>query len=116
MRLYIPTIGDKLILTADWNFTLCSERRNHAACAYFGLELNPSWYLNLSDVKTKAVKFSAGDILKVDRIFIRKGAPEFDSISFYVEFPKEAGQKKRKGFLFWAKLSEVNTIECERVK
>jgi hypothetical protein len=58
-------------------------------------------------------------ILKLDRIYIRQGSEEYDSITFLVEdcpYPELRG-KKAKGFLtgklrFWAKLDDVNTIDC----
>lgn len=48
-----------------------------------------------------------GTILTVDRIYIRKGAQDFSSLSFWAQIPMD---KKR--FRFWAKLSDVNEIEC----
>lgn len=58
-------------------------------------------------------------ILKLDRIYIRQGSEEYDSLTFQVEdcpYPELRG-KKAKGFLtgklrFWAKLDDVNTIDC----
>lgn len=44
-----------------------------------------------------------GSTLKVDRIYIRKGASDFSSISFYVTL----GSKK---YRFWAKLDDCNKI------
>jgi len=36
MNLYIPEIGDHIILTEDWNFQLHAEERNNALAAFFG--------------------------------------------------------------------------------
>jgi hypothetical protein len=48
--------------------------------------------------------------LIVDRIYIKKGAPDFDSITFRIgECPNKAFRKKR----FWVKLRDANRIVCE---
>ena len=60
-------------------------------------------------------------ILKVDRIYIRQGAGDFDSITFVVEdcpitelkSKKTGGLYKGKQLRFWAKLEDVNTIICD---
>jgi hypothetical protein len=71
------------------------------------------------------VTLPAGTILAVDRIYIRKGASDFSSITFYA---KELGEiirpasrwstvkksKKIKALRFWAKLADCNTIEFEK--
>lgn len=44
-----------------------------------------------------------GSVLTVDRIYIRKGAADFDSISFWL-----VGSKLK----FWARLDNVNEIHC----
>lgn len=58
-------------------------------------------------------------ILNVDRIYIRKGASDFSSISFFIEscpdltlnpLTNSKGVKKGKK-RFWAKLEDVNCIE-----
>jgi hypothetical protein len=47
--------------------------------------------------------------IKVDRIYIRKGSKDYDSVTFYAQFPK---QKKK--YRFWAKLDDVNKIEFKK--
>jgi hypothetical protein len=62
----------------------------------------------------------ANTMLKVDRIYIRQGAGEYDSITFTVDDcplpeikPKKIKGGRRAGILrFWAKLDDVNTIKC----
>lgn len=52
-----------------------------------------------------------GTVLTVDRVYIRKGASEFSSITFRIAsttHPDLAGKKKNR---FWAKLADVNTME-----
>ena len=62
----------------------------------------------LPEENLEPITFPIGTILKVDRIYIRKGAgmSEYSSLSFYATLP---GQKKK--FRFFAKLNDVNTIE-----
>lgn len=63
-----------------------------------------------------------GCILKIDRIYIRKGSKDYSSITFYVKnmgeiFTKSSrwSDKKvnKKAFRFWAKLSECNNIKFD---
>jgi hypothetical protein len=57
---------------------------------------------------------SAGTVLTVDRIYIRKGASDFSSLSFFIQStptPELAEAKKTK-FRFWASLEDVNHMEC----
>lgn len=57
-------------------------------------------------------------VLKVDRIYIRKGISEYSSITFYVRSkpgPVVAGASKKKS-RFWAKLADCNNIQFERVE
>lgn len=72
---------------------------------------------------TLKVTLPAGTVLAVDRIYIRKGASDFSSITF---FAKQLGEveiknrwsgksKKVKALRFWAKLSDCNTIEFETI-
>ena len=37
MRLYIPTVGTKIVLTQDWTFKLYVEYRNDTALDHFGI-------------------------------------------------------------------------------
>lgn len=52
------------------------------------------------------ITLPVGTKLKVDRIYIRKGASDFSSISFFATIDK-------KDYRFWAKLADVNTIEAD---
>lgn len=73
---------------------------------------------------TREITLPAKTELVVDRIYIRKGAPSYDSITFYIEgCPDEAfsqGKKKSSGGFggkgrarFWVKLKDANKIDCE---
>jgi hypothetical protein len=53
-----------------------------------------------------------GTLLKIDRIYIRKGLTDYSSVSFYASNNTsltKAGKPKR--YRFWAKLPDVNNIE-----
>ena len=57
-------------------------------------------------------------VLKVDRIYIRKGISEYSSITFYVwskPGPVAANASKKKS-RFWAKLADCNNIQFEKVE
>lgn len=85
MKLYIPRLGDEIKLTSDWTFDLYCEDRNDTMITKFNVDLGQvpgkSWY-HLHDKSVKCT-VPAGSILKIDRIFIRKGAQEYDSITFF---------------------------------
>jgi hypothetical protein len=196
MKLYVPEIGDHIVLTKDWTFELHSESRNEQLGALFGHYLggsypagwvdesvlprfrNPDyvvdypsesdarfrktfggvdytafhkarkeaeescpgfvkywsdskeWNQKASEIKkpSMTVTLPAGTVLAIDRIYIRKGASDFSSITFYA---KELGEvtipgsrwswgnpksTKRKAQRFWAKLADCNNIEFEIVQ
>jgi len=138
MKLYIPKIGDKIVLTEDWSFTLHSERRNFSMFDF--LDLDPSkcsksiktpdpW---IPKIGVEDVTVPAGTELIVDRVYIRKGNDEFSSITFVID--QKISAQVREGYSyggrkvgaptgkvrktkprFWVKLSDVNTIEYEKI-
>jgi hypothetical protein len=62
------------------------------------------------------VTLKADTVLKVDRIYIRKGASEYSSITFFVwSEPGPVPAKSKKKARFWAKLQDCNNINFERV-
>jgi hypothetical protein len=192
MKLYVPEIGDHLVLTKDWTFELHAESRNEQLAVLFGHYLsgsytggwideqtlprlrNPDYQINYPDREDRRFKsfgrydhaayteacreaqtacpeyvqynidkidwnnrskevmkekltvtLPVGTVLAVDRLYIRKGASDYSSITFYA---KELGEviipgsrwswgnqkaTKRKAQRFWAKLADCNTIEFE---
>lgn len=66
--------------------------------------------LNLYHSKSVSVPVTwpKGTVLKIDRIYIRKGLEDFSSLTFTT---KPEGMKKQ--VRFWAKLADVNKIEFE---
>lgn len=144
MKLYIPRLGDTLELTYPWTFSLMKQDKNESVWRLFGLPWDPNesaWgqgdiptdmceehdlivspkngYVpdigwNTNHIYHKLLTLPVGARLKVERIYIRKGSPEFDSVTFSIvknTIPNFAGGKAR----FWAKLDEVNTMECFKV-
>ena len=190
MKLYIPEIGDQIILSKDWTFPLHAERRNvtmgllHNHYLYnwnigwidenvlpnlrepdyvvvyptqdeidkrcksffggFDWDLKQTMFKEANERCPEFVKYQedfkiwneiaknikkeilditidAGQVLTVDRIYIRKGISEYSSITFYAKglgtVKKSSGfynnKVTNKAIRFWAKLSDVNNIEFE---
>lgn len=56
------------------------------------------------------VTLKVGQVLGIDRIYIRKGAKDYSSVTFnYIGAPKGSGRIR-----FWAKLDDVNNIIFEK--
>lgn len=71
------------------------------------------------------VTIPAGTVLKVDRIYIRKGVSDYSSLSFFAHlgvtevtrvgrWSGGAKKTKKNALRFWAKLHECNNIKFER--
>lgn len=137
MKLYIPEIGDTIKLVAPWTFNLYNEHRNDTL-----IEIGEIKFPDNQSSFMQSVPFiiPAGEVLKIDRIYIRKGSADYSSLSFLWKGMKT---KKRsepryatvlqpghpmhgirqhvgenvisaKPVRFWAKLSDVNNIEFEQ--
>ncbi len=106
-QMCVPSIGTELQLAQSWEFDLYSEYRNTAFIKKCGMEVSPEdrWRTKIVGQKTLPV----GTILKVDRIYIRQGKAEFDSITFRIRKCSEKALEKGR---FWAKLRDVNTMVC----
>jgi hypothetical protein len=114
----VPDINTQLRLTAMWEFDLFRDSRNSGLIKQvFGCGT-----LNGVPIEGGKVigtcKIAKDAVLKVDRVYIRKGAGEFSSITFRVEKGAMVhceGFKKKlvnKSTRFWARLGDVNTIRC----
>lgn len=99
-KMWVPTIGDEITLTSTWMFGLYYEHRNEAMICFCFPGTNFTWrdmIIKSGDnvletpeygQKIADVELPAGAILKVDRIYIRKGGQdmkEFDSITFILQ-------------------------------
>lgn len=110
MKLFIPTIGTRLRLTEDWNFALFQESRNRSIAKNV-LKNNdfPRWGVK---GKPQLVTVPKGTVLTVDRVYIRQGIGNYDSVTFRIlkgDSPDERFHKTR----FWAKLEDCNNMEVE---
>jgi hypothetical protein len=108
MKLYLPEIGDVLRLTKDWEFTLYNESRNVKLFEVFNIEYENRYFAR-DNVPNYNVTLPKDTELKIDRIYIRKGASEFSSASFFIH--SHPSDDNFKGARFWAKLNDVNEIE-----
>jgi hypothetical protein len=74
-------------------------------------------YNELDDIRRKftscLVKIPKDSILKLDRIFIRKGMDDWSSLTFYLTHHPDISFKKKPRF--WAKLHDCNNIEFDQV-
>jgi hypothetical protein len=107
MQLFIPDIGTLVKLEQDWTFTLYDEYRNQSLFE----KLNKKR-------ENQIVELPKGLVLKIDRIYVRKGLSQYSSITFRVPNPKSKIEKEYMPFneefnkvLFWVKLHEVNGTE-----
>ena len=131
----IPTIGTRLTLLSPWTFRLYSESRNKIlgkkVKADWALD-DPAWYKSFEETKHcnsnaeihtvprnpsgrwtlrhHLVTLPVGTELVVDRIYIRRGKEEYDSITFrLLTWP---GTKIKKG-RFWVRLADANVLHCD---
>lgn len=123
MKFYIPEIGDSITLIEPWTFALYNEYRNDTLREIAGDTRKTTAF----DHGAIPFTIPEGAVLKVDRIYIRKGISEYSSVTFLWKgksteprietyntgFGRSGSQYKvpRKPVRFWAKLSDVNNIE-----
>jgi hypothetical protein len=118
MRFYIPELGDKICLISPWTFDLWPESRNvdfvrsYTKKYYNSVDWsNSEWGIQDDNCKWHnkkkliEVTLPFDTILSISRIYVRKGAKDFSSVSFY--HIKGHGR-------FWAKLEDVNKIDFEK--
>lgn len=114
--LFIPPLGTEVVLAAPWKFTVHNEGRNESLIEWMGKLAKPhdgryssghplgevtksdggrDWEASESlSVKCTLPK---GTKLKLDRIYIRKGVSDFDSVTFFLigaKTQKASGIKK----------------------
>ncbi len=124
MKLYIPEIGDEIRLLSDWTFDLYNEDRNSTMME----KVNDQRRMRAwgDDYGSIPCTVPAGVVLKIDRIYIRKGNKDYSSITFLWKgeaLPAKiktysdgsTGRIPRQPIRFWAKLSDVNNIEFEKI-
>ncbi len=116
MRMLIPEIGTIINLADDWTFRLYNEYRNADLLKQLGIPVG-RWD---EQHKNYEVVIHAPAEMSVDRMYIRKGASDYSSLTFYLKQGAEVtwhqgvGQAKKiitKGKTrFWAKLKDVNRM------
>ena len=125
MQLFIPPLRTKLRLLEDWTFQLQNEYRNEKFWeTIFGEKCPPSLlrpdpippekyspYVD-NEVRRPAT-LPAGTVLRVDRIYIRNGASDFDSVTFNLAIGAKTTFKTEGRF--WVKLADANTMQVEVV-
>jgi len=111
MKMFIPKLGTKLILTDPWSFSLLCEQRNKTL---WNLKTERAHMDMIPLVHRKgqaAVVFlTPGDILTVDRVHIRKGADAYDSVTMRGTVQHEGHDHKVR---FWVMLHDFNTMHAE---
>ena len=111
MNLFIPDIGTLLKLEEDWQITLYNERRNFSLFKMLKLPY-----------KSTVIDLPKGLIIKVDRVYIRKGLSQYSSLTFTVPKPKTKKEKldmpvnvEWATAKFWVKLHECNTAQVSPI-
>jgi hypothetical protein len=145
LKLHIPEIGDRFTLTKDWTFTVYMESRNDKltqrlkcykhmrdsrgywkdpdeAAQFFDVEPGRR-FLSVYSGHALKEKFTivAGTEIKIDRIYIRKGAKNYSSVTVYATLPpvKPAPRgrvAKPEKVRFWVKLADFNQIEADLIE
>jgi hypothetical protein len=111
MKLFVPDIGTLIRLEQDWQVTLYAEHRNRSLFDKLGLPY-----------KTTIIDLPKGLVIKVDRIYIRKGLSQYSSLTFTCPKPKTKKEKELNpknidlgGAKFWIKLHECNGLSISNV-
>lgn len=134
-RIFIPVLGQALELTKDWTFQVHIEKRNAKLMSVLGHDYEDLIPHTRYDVEIEEPKregfvgvkrlsnfrveppkkvldgplmatIKQGTTIYVDRIFIRKGSAEFNSMTFIIKKFYRA-----KNVRFWVKLNEVNGLK-----
>lgn len=107
MQLFIPDIGTLIKLEQNWVFTLYDEYRNLSLFQKLGVKR-----------ENQVVELPKGLVLKIDKVYIRKGISQYSSITFRVPKPKNKIEREEmphndnfNKVVFWVKLHEVNGTE-----
>ncbi len=114
-KLQIPTLGSNVLLTGDWEFALHNEARNRTLMDHFAIQYPKGYwpqYEHFNRGGSTQVTLPAGTKLVIDRIYIRRGNDDFDSITFRIV---ELNGKPVKKLRFWVKLPDVNAGPLELI-
>lgn len=124
---FIPELGTYLKLNKDWGFTVYPEHRNEIFLRAIEPKVTDADF-HYSSKSTFPVTLPQGTVLLMDRIYVRKGAEEYSSVSMYIiettspeisvlkkkKIPFE--RKKEKVYCrFWVKLDDYNSAGFESI-
>lgn len=119
---YIPTIGERIRLAEDWEFTLYDERRNVTLMKALGL-LDPNattWGRPYPVRPAARVTLPKDTVLTVSRIYIRSNLRDYDSVTFVLTKKTCSDPRIRdlRGgqIRFWVKLNDINNVFFETVE
>jgi hypothetical protein len=131
MILCVPTVGQKVRVLdgQEWKFHLIAESRNYSTIQHFHPGAQGEGYYEHYDLpegvtyydfysqngrapdrKKYPTTLPGGTVLTIDRIYLRKGKDEYDSITFILNKPKGV---KGPMVRFWVRLDEVNAGKLE---
>lgn len=110
IRFCIPPLRTKIKLAEPWKFNVFQEFRNRDILEILKSKdtFSFSWE---NGAKVGEITLPTNTLLSVDRIYVRNGAKDFDSVTFRIK-KGECPDPKFQGIRFWAKLSDVNKIVC----
>lgn len=108
MLAFIPEIGTEVENREDWTFELYQEYRNSDIYLADGKKEGSHF-----DLESYTRTLPAGSRFAVDRIYVRKGAKEFSSVTLRILDTTDAVLVKAKGNRksfgrFWVKLADFN--------
>lgn len=107
-KLFIPELGTELKLNSDAQVDVMYERRNNAFLQQLG-----AGHSNWRDKVCHTITIKKEGVMKIDRIYIRKGAEDYSSVTFIyvgdVEYRDKLHTVKTKG-RFWINLHNVNKL------
>lgn len=116
-RFYVPHLGTRVKLAEPWSFTLHPESRNSSLWEVVSDDkMYHSYWSGEDRPKSPIVTFPAGTELSVDRIYIRRGAKDFDSVTFRSIKGSCGDQKHLEKKRFWAKLADVRNMIVEIIE
>jgi hypothetical protein len=110
-RFYVPHLGTRVRLANEWTFSLFCEHRNSSLWEVVSNEKMTCELIR--NQKVIKVTLPEGCILSVDRLYVRRGAKDFDSVTFRTIKGSCGNQKKLEKNRFWAKLADVRNMIVE---
>lgn len=119
MKIFIPELGQKFVLTEPWVFDLVPEYRNDTLWTAMNFPSRTGYGYHARANPTESVELPPGTVLQLDRIYIKKDQANFNSVTFklletdHIKFRGLGFQRKKIKARFWVKLKELNNLEVE---